>query len=397
MAGGRRNLRLASSLVAFEMALCVMLLAGAVLLIRSTAKLYATPIGIDTRNVLTMRIGLPEAKYPHDEDVARLHRELAARLGGLPGVRAVAAVSNLPLGGRVVLPYELEGAAGGERAPRLGAIIAAADYFQVGQVKARRGRLFTQQESEAGAPVTVVNEAFAAQLWPGADAIGKRLRIATGHTREWLTVVGVVPDIAQDFRHPLERTPLIYVPYDKAPQRVAYLMARTAGPPETLAQAFRTEVQRLDQGLPVYEVRSLDKRIAENRLATSIFGTICTVFAVVALVLASIGLYSVTAHAVSQRMQEFGIRMAMGGTSSDIVRLVFRQGLKPLAIGLAVGLPGAFGATRVLRAVLTGMAPGDPLTLVAAAAVLAAAGVAGCWGPARRAVRVDVVEVLRAE
>ena len=399
MLGGRRSLRLAGTLVALEMALCVMLLAGAGLMIRSIPNLYATPVGLNTANVLTMRINLPETKYPREEDLVRFHRTLAARLDALPGVEAAAVVSNLPLGRWMEFPYQMEGdAPAGDRLPRLDAIIASAGYFRVGQVRARRGRLYTDQESVTDAPVAVVNENFVAKMWPGKDPLGKRLRVfRDGVPQPWLTVVGVVPDILQDFRHPLEHSPLIYLPYAEAPQRVAHLAARTAVPPSTLAQAFRTEVQKVDEGLPVYEVRSLDNRIAENRLTTSLFGVICMVFAAVALVLASIGLYSVTAHSVSQRTQEFGVRLAMGGTSGDILRLVFRQSLRPLMYGLAIGLPLAFGVTRLLRAVLAGVSPGDPLTFLAAGAVLTLAGVAGCAIPARRAVRVDPAVVLRCE
>jgi len=398
-AGGRRSLRLAGSLVAFEMALCVMLLAGAGLMIRSTANLYAAPIGVNTANVLTMRINLPETKYPREEDLVRFHETLAGRLDALPGVETSAVVSNLPLGRWIEFPYQMEGAAPAEdRLPRLGAIVATADYFRVGQVRARRGRLFTDAETTAETPLTVVNETFAVKMWPGEDPLGKRLRVVRdGIPQPWLTVVGVVPDILQDFRHPLEHSPLIYLPYAEAPQRVAYLVARTGVPPSTLAQVFRTEVQQVDEGLPVYEVRSLENRIAENRLTTSLFSAICTVFAAVALVLAAIGLYSVTAHSVSQRMQEFGIRLAMGGTSGDILRLVFRQSLRPLVYGLMIGLPLAFGVTRLLRAVLAGVSPGDPVTFLAAGAVLTLAGLAGCAIPARRALQVDPVVVLRCE
>jgi predicted permease len=306
--GGRRNLRLASTLVAFEMALCVILLAGAGLTIRSTAKLYGTPIGMNPANVLTMRINLPEAKYPRDEDLARFHETLASHLDALPGVQAEAVVSNLPMGGWMTFPYELEtsgrAAPAGDRLPRLGAIVASADYFRVGQVRARRGRLFTDAESASGQPLAVVNESFAAKTWPGEDPLGKRLRVVRERVAQpWLTVVGVVPDIQQDFRH----------------------------------------------------------------------------------------------HAVSQRMQEFGIRLAVGGTSGDILRLVLRQGLRPLGYGLAIGLPLAFVVTRLLGAALVGVAPGDPLTFLAAGVVLTLAGVAGCAIPARRAIRVDPVVVLRCE
>jgi predicted permease len=397
--GGRHSMRLASTLVAFEMALCVMLLAGAGLMIRSTANLYATPVGMNIANVLTMRINLPEAKYPKADDLVRFHAALATRLDALPGVEAAAVVTNLPLGGRMMLPYELEGSPpGGGRLPQVGAIVAAADYFRVGQVRARRGRLFTDAEGMSGTPVAVVNELFAAKTWPGENPVGKRIRVMRNRAAQpWFTVVGVVPDILQDFRHPLEHSPLIYLPYAEAAERMAYLVARTAVPPVTLAQAFRTQVQAIDEGLPVYDVRSLENRIAENRLPTSLFGAICTVFAAVALVLASIGLYSVTAHAVSQRMQEYGIRLAMGGTSGDILGLVFRQSMRPLAIGLAVGLPLAVVVMRLLRAMLAGVSPGDPVTFGGATAVLLLAGVAGCAIPARRAVRVDPMVVLRCE
>ena len=397
--GGRRSLRLASGLVAFEMALCVMLMAGAGLMIRSASKLYATPIGMNTANVLTMRINLPEAKYPRPLDVAAFHARLHQKLEALPGVEAEAATSNVPMFGWVEFPYEVEGRPrSGERLPRVSAIVASADYFRVGQLRARRGRPYRDEEALTGSPVVVVNESFAAKTWPGEDALGKRLRVVRGRDADaWVTVVGVAPDVLQNFRHPLEPEPLIYVPFGEAPARIAFLMARTAVPPQTLAQAFRTEVQHLDENLPVYEVRVLDNRIAENRLTTTLFGAICTVFAAIALVLASIGLYSVTAHSVSQRMQEFGMRMALGGTRRDILRLVFGQGMRPLAIGMALGLVLAVGVSRLLGMVLVGVSPGDPLTFAGAVVVLSAAGVLGCAAPARRAMRVDPIVALRYE
>jgi predicted permease len=395
--GGRRSLRLAGWLVAFEMALCVMLLAGAGLMIRSTVNLYATPLGVNTANVLTMRINLPEANYPREQDLVQFHQALAQKLDALPGVNAEAVVSNVPLGGWMSFPYEVEGAArAAGKLPRVNAIVAAADYFRVFQVQPRRGRLFT--DADAGSAVVVVNQSFAARTWPGKDPLGKRLLVVRDPAPgSWLTVVGVVPDILQDFRHPLNHAALIYLPHAAAPLRQAYLVARTRTPPAALAQAFRIEVQRMDDALPVYEVRSLDNRIAENRLTTSLFGAICTVFAGVALVLASIGLYSVASHSVSQRMQEFGIRLAVGGTGRDILRLVIRQSLRPLLYGLLAGLPLAFAVTQGLRALLAGVSPGDPLTLLAAALVLIVAGVAGCAIPARRAIRVDPVVVLRCD
>jgi ABC-type antimicrobial peptide transport system permease subunit len=175
-----------------------------------------------------------------------------------------------------------------------------------------------------------------------------------------------------------------------------FLVARTLVPPAGLAAAFRKEVQGLDENLPVYDVRTLESRIAQNRLNTGSFGILFTIFGAIALVLASVGLYAVTSHAVSQRTPEIGIRMVMGGTPRDILGLVLRQGLRPILIGLVVGLPLAFGLTRVLRMALVGVSPGDPVTFVGVILILTAAGVLGCAIPARRAVRIDPVSALRS-
>ena len=174
-------------------------------------------------------------------------------------------------------------------------------------------------------------------------------------------------------------------------------MARTRVPPTALVKAFRQAVQSLDENLPVYDVHSLDDRIAQKRLDRGIFVALFTIFAGIALLLASVGLYAVVAHSVSQRTREIGLRMAVGGTARDIVRLVFAQGLRQVVIGLIIGLIAAFGVTRVLRAVLVGVSPSDPVTFLAVAVVLMLAGVLGCAIPARRAIRVDPVVALRCD
>ena len=398
MVSGRRSLRLARGLVAFEMALCVILLASASLMIRSAGKLYGTPIGMNTTNVLSMHINLPEAKYHTRDDEIAFHVRLDERLRALPGVEALGVTSNLPLGNWLQFPYQLEGTPLPQRLPRLSAILASAGYFQAGQVKPRRGRLYTDADYLEGQPSVVVNESFAAKMWPGADAIGKRLRLLVGHDGgQWLTVVGVVPDILQNFHHLLDREPLLYLPFGLSPMRQVFVLARTAVPPSTLTSVFRAEVGRLDENLPIYDVRTLDDWISEQRLTVGLFSGICTVFAAIALVLASIGLYSVTAHSVSQRMQEFGIRMAMGGETRDILGLILRHSLSPLIVGLLIGMPMAMMVGKLLRSMLSGTAPTDYLAYAAAGAVLLLAGVAGCVVPARRAMRVDPVVILRYE
>jgi len=266
------------------------------------------------------------------------------------------------------------------------------------QVSPRSGRRFTESDEVNGATAAIVNESFATKFWPGEDPLAKRLRFVNDRTpQSWLTVVGVIPDIHQSWANWLERDPLVYVPYALQPQRATFIVSRTRVPPATLVKAFRREIQSLDENLPVYDVRSLEDRIAMNRLDMSLFGTLFTIFAAIALLLASVGLYAVIAHSVSQRTREIGLRMAVGGTARDIVWLVLVQGIRQIVIGLTVGLLAAFAVTRVLRAALVGVSPSDPMTFMAVVVVLMLAGVLGCAIPARRAVRVDPVVALRCD
>ncbi len=401
-AGGTRGRRLSSVLVVLEVTLCVVLLVGAGLMIRSAIKLYGTPIGVNTANVITMRIDLPEAKYPRPKDEIAFHKRLRARIESLPGVEASALASNLPSWGWMDFTSEVEGAPLDERGepPNVHGLVVSADsdYFRAMLVLPRRGRLFTDLDEAVGSPAVIVNENFAAKYWPGRDPLGKHLRLVKERLpQSWLTVIGVIPDIHQDFRDPLAHDPLIYLPYTAEPQRGTFIAARTRIPPTALVKAFRQEVKALDENLPVYDVRSLDDRIAQKRLNTGVFVALFSIFAAIALLLASVGLYAVIAHSVSQRTREIGLRMAVGGTGRDIVWLVFAQGLRQVAIGLMIGLIAAFGVTRVLRAVLIGVSPSDPLTFLAVVLVLMLAGVLGCAIPARRATRVDPVVALRCD
>ena len=380
-AGGIRGRRLSGLLVVFEMALAVVLLAGAGLMIRSTVNLYNSPLGVNTAGVLTMRVNLSETKYPHAQDRIEFHRALKTKLAALPGVEATALASNLPGAGWIDLPF-------GD------GLVVSPDYFRVMQIVPKQGRLFAEHDAD----VAVVNESFAAKFWPGESPLGKRIEpTSTQHPGPSTEVVGVIPDIPQDFRRPTRRDPLIYLPYSAMPDPQMFIVARTAVPPATLAEAFRRQIQSLDENLPAYEVQTLDERIARNRLGVTAFGTLFTVFAIIALLLAAIGLYGVTAHSVSLRTQEIGIRVAVGGQRRDILALVFRQAARQLALGLLAGIPVALFVSRLLSRSLVDVSAADPVAFLAAAAVLIAAGLIGCIVPARRAVRVDPLEALRAD
>lgn len=397
--GSKFSMRLSNSLVAFQMALCVVLLAGAGLMIRSAANLYSTPIGVNTANVLTMRVNLPEAKYVTQESWIAFHEDLEKRLRALPGVKMAGTASNLPLQSWIPFSFDFEGRISDPaHRPEAGGLVVSNDYFELMQVQPRRGRLFDSADGKAGPPVVIVNETFAARYWPDENALGKHLRVVEQHsTGAWLTVIGIVPDILQNFRQNLERDPLIYAPFSEMPQRQVYLLARTRVPPATLTEPFRREVERIDANLPVYEARTLETRIAESRLTVTLFGAICSIFAVVATVLAAIGLYAVIGHAVSQRTQEIGLRIALGATRRDVARLILRQCIRPLVPGLAIGLLLALAAMRLFRAALVGVAPNDPFTFAGTIVVLVCAALFGCAVPAHRALRVDPMVALRYE
>ncbi|MBA0086160.1 MAG: ABC transporter permease, partial [Acidobacteria bacterium Pan2503] len=399
VSGCKFGRRLSNLLVTCQMALCVVLLAGAGLMIRSAVKLYSAPIGVNITKVLIVRIHLPEKKYATPESWKEFYDNLNKRLRALPGVESASMASALPFGGWTTFTFELEGRKSDEaQPPETGGLVVGNNYFQAMQVEPQRGRVFTDSDGVAGTPVVIVNQSFAEKYWPGEEALGKRLRVREDPIfGPWLTVEGVVPDILQNFRRQLQHDPLIYLPFAEQPTRQAFLIARTQVPPTSLANAFRREVQGLDENLALDDVRSLEERIAESRLTVSLFGAICTVFAGVATALAAIGLYAVIAHAVSQRTREIGLRMAMGASRGEVARLVFGQGVRPLAPGVVIGLLLALAVTRLLRAVLVGVSPSDPLTFVGIVMVLAIAATLGCAVPARRATKVDPMVALRHE
>lgn len=398
--GGMGGRRLSGVLVAFQMALCVVLLAGAGLMIHSSVNLYRAPLAVNPAGVLTMRVSLPEATYPAREDQAAFFRRLQTGLESLPGVKAVSLASNLPLAGSMRFAGECAGAAAGAPAQAVdaGALIVGPDYFRILQVRLLHGRSFGAPDETAMPSAAMVNESFAGRCWPGEDPVGKRVRrVTTGQVEAWMTVVGLVPDVHQDPRDPLRRDPLVYLPYTGAQGESMFVMAATAVPPARLVTAFRKQVQALDKDLPAQEVTPLEERIEQQRLNMTSFGTLFTVFAAIALLLASVGLYAVMAHAVGRRTQEIGIRIAVGAGRRQIFGLVLRQGLRQVAFGLAVGLPLALAVTRGLRKILIGVSAVDPVTFVGVVLVLLAAGVLGCAIPATRAVRVEPLSALRIE
>jgi putative ABC transport system permease protein len=356
-------------------------------------------VGVHTANVLIGSLGLPAAKYPGAEARISFFDRLQARLESTAGVEAVAIAGQLPTWGTPRLPYEIEG--GGpvaqQRRPKIAAVVISPAYFRTLGAAVQSGREFHDSDGASGIPVVIVNQRFAALFWPGEQPLGKRLRLFDGDTPQaWLTVVGVASNIVQNDATRQQFDPLIYLPYRQQPAAVMWVLARTRIAPAGLGTAFRREVQALDADLPMYGPFALAERL-EVFWNSRFYGALFLIFAAIALLLASIGLYTVVAHAVGQRTAEIGIRMAIGATAGDIRKLVLLQGMVPLGIGLTFGLAASFAVNRVLEAELVEVSPADPITLVAASAALVLSATLGCLIPARRAMRVDPIIALRHE
>jgi putative ABC transport system permease protein len=403
-AGGAHGRRLSSVLVVGEMALAVMLLAGAGTMIRSFLNVYAVNVGFKMENILAGLLVLPTAKYQGPDAQASFYDRLDARLQAVPGVESTAITDFLPLPGQRLPPasYELDGEPVTERDQRsqtTSRVVVSPAFFRTLGTTLLSGREFTAGDVASSIPVAIVNQQFVNRHWPSENPLGKRLRLFRGRTPQpWLTVVGVAPNLVQNGGGRQAFDPAVYVPYRQTASVGMWVIARTGVSPAGLAMAVRREVQALDAELPLSSGPApLSARLAPIYQYRGLTAGLFFVFAALALLLASIGLYAVIAHSVSQRMQEIGIRTAMGATARDILALVFKQGMLPVGIGLAIGLVGLLGMSPILRFQLVQVSAADPITLAVASATLILSAALGCVLPARRAMQVDPVVALRHE
>jgi predicted permease len=398
--GSSRVKYLSGTLVVGELALALVLLAGAGLMIRSFLKLYDLDQGFNPKNILTMRYMLNDAKYPTPDSRVHFAEQLLTRLASVAGVDSVAVVSNLPMQGAANWRFEIEGQASveKEKRPAESGITISPDYFRVLGIDVLRGRAFNSSDGLPGKTAVIVNQRFATKYWPKEEAVGKRVRLTRDSGEQpWLTVLGVCPNIRQGDFTQVQTEAVIYVPYRQDAEDGVAIIARSKVPPSSLTGSFRKEVQDLDSNLPLFRSRTLTDSFAEQRWGFRVFGTLFAVFALIALVLSSVGIYAVMSYAVSQRTQEIGIRMALGASAGNVMRLVLSLGAKQLAIGLVAGLALAFGVTRVLASLLVQITPTDPVTFTSIVLLLVAVAFIACWIPARRAMQVDPLVALRYE
>jgi predicted permease len=391
-------------LVIAELALCVMLLIGAGLLVRSFARLQNVSPGFNAKNVLTLELTLNGPKYKDPQMVLAAYHDLWNRLGGLPGVKASGGVSALPLSQMFAWgPITVEGRVPppGENFINADIRIASGRYFTAMEIPLVAGRLFNDQDTATSPKVLIIDEYMAQQLWPNQDAIGKRIHFggvtdSVTDKNPWETVVGVVGRVKQYTLDSDSRIAL-YFPQTQYPMRAMNVVLRTESDPTALTSAVKRQIQTLDNDLPLYNVRTMEQRVEESLARRRFSMLLLTLFACVALVLATIGTYGVMAYLVSQGTREIGIRIALGATQRGIVRLVVWKGMALALCGVGIGLAGAFALSRLMQSLLFGVRPYDPLTFVVISLGLTLITLLASYIPAHRAARIDPLISLRYE
>ena len=387
-------------LVIGEIAVAVMLVAGAGLLVRSVAALRDVDPGFKADGVLTFEMATTGRRYPDAASVARLWRELWPRLESIPGVQAAGGITALPLSDFAAWgPITIEGHTppAGERFINADQRTAGGHYFEALRIPLTRGRFFNEHDTAESERVVIVDEKLAERYWPAEDPVGKRLKFGDlADDTPWERVVGVVGNVQQYGLDTDDRI-AIYRPHAQRPGRVLYVTVHASAEPTSVRAAVTGVVHALDPDLPLHRVTTMTERM-ERALASRRFAmTAMVLFALVALVLAAVGTYGVMAYQVRQATRELGVRLALGATPGAVARLVIGQGLRVTAAGIGLGLAGALVMGRVLEGLLYGVAARDPLTLGLTIISLSVVAVLACWLPARRAAAIDPMHSLRAE
>jgi putative ABC transport system permease protein len=398
-AGASRH-RLRNVLVTAEVAMTMVLLIGAGLLMKTVVKLQAVNTGFNPQQVLTMNMSLPQIKYPKRENIINFYQQVIDRIEALPGVKAAAISSVLPLSdnfdGRSLAVEDYPRPRGEEISVDL--YVVTPHYLQAMETPLLQGRALGEQDGEGSPPVALINETMARQLWPDANPLGKRIKFpgSDRNPQPWREIVGVVSDVSQYGL--AEKPPMqIYLPHRQFATSFNSLVIKTEGPAENLAASVRNEILAVDKDQAAYNVTSLEKLYANSIALRRFFMLLLMVFAGLALSLAAIGIYGVISYSVSQRTNEIGIRMALGARHRDVLQLIFKQGMALAVLGVAIGLVAALGLSQVMESLLYGVSATDAATFAIVAFILTGVALVACWIPALRATRVDPMIALRYE
>src|SRR5258706_1974049 len=394
--GASSGSRMRNSLLVLEVALSLVLLIGAGLMIKSFASLLKTDLGFQAKNVLTFELELPNQQYPDNAKVASFYDSLVTKLKALPGVQSVGGVTMLPLGGdNRVFSFRVEGQPIVEMAQRPTANyrIAMPEYFSAMGIPLENGRMLTNADTQGSTPVVIINERMAKRYFP-QGALGQRIYVRNDqNSREIVGVVKSVKHLALD----QEPQPEMYVPYGQSPSRYMRMVARTDVAPKTLVNAVQRQVWDLDRELPLAKMNSMDELVSKSASQQRSNMVLLTLFATVALILAAIGIFGVVSYNVTQRTHEIGVRMALGASPNDILKLIISKGMLLTAIGIVIGIAGAYALSKVIRSLLFEVGTLDVAIFVIVPLGFALIALFACFFPARKAARVDPLTALRYE
>jgi putative ABC transport system permease protein len=392
--------RFRGALVVAEVALTLVLLVCAGLLIRTVVQLRSVDVGFYANNVLTMNIGLPNAKYPKPENMVAFFKDATDRIYTLPGVKAAGITSVLPLSdnfdGRGLAVEDHPKPEGEEITVDL--YVVTPGYLRAMEIPVKNGRTILDYDTTESAKVALINQRMAEQLWPNQDPLGRRIKFpgSQSNPQPWRTIVGVVSDVSQ---YSLDKTPpmQIYLPHSQFPTTFNNIVVKTEGDPYSVLNAVRREILAIDKDQAVYNVVTLAELHSDSISMRRFLMVLLIVFAGLTLTLAAVGIYGVMSYTVTQRTQEIGIRMALGARPADVLRLIVKGGIALALSGVAIGVAIAFSLTRLMEAVLFGVKPTDALTFALGSLALVAVAGLACYVAARRATKVDPLIAMRNE
>ena len=399
---GPAGSRVRKALVVCEMSLAVVLLIAAGLLMRSYRSISAVDPGFSPDHVLTFNLALPEAKYATTIAVHDLISTYVRRLGGSPGVERAAAVVGLPLENdfNISSSFTRPGEADSADSPSAGVRVVTPDYFRTLRIPLIAGRLFDAHDDERGAEVVLINQEAARRFWANQNPVGQQLRLSVnlieGGRNGQKTIVGVVGDVKYGGLD-LGAPPEIYLPYAQQPLESVTIAIRTRAEALSIVPTARVALAALDRELPLAQIRTMDDLVSRSTAQRRFTMLVLGLFAIVAVALASVGVYGVLAYLVTNRTQEIGVRLALGAAGGDVVRLFLREGAVLTSLGLVAGLAGALAAARGLRTLLFGVSATDPATFAGVAVLLVIIALAASYVPARRAARVEPMQALRMD
>jgi putative ABC transport system permease protein len=400
MLGGRRSTRVRGVLVVFEVALSLVLLIGAGLMIKSLATVLKIDPGFKPENTISMNLALVRSRYPTPANQVSFFQDVNRRVKELPGVQTAGLVSSVPLSGGVYAGgFSIDGRVSAAENEDLVSDrrMISEDYFDALGVSLLRGRVFSERDDQTSQGVAIVSESLVHRFIPGEEPIGKRIKLGgRDSTRPWLVIVGIVRDV-HDSALESDVRPCVYVPYPQFATSSMTLVVRAVSDPKLLVSSIRNEVWKVDKDQAVTDVKTMDQFVSDSIVPRKLNAWVLAIFGCLALVLATVGIYGVISYSVTQRVQEIGIRMALGAQPSNVIRLVLGSGMSLVFAGVAIGLMGSLALTRVMTSLLFGVSATDPFTLLVMSGLLIAVAIAACYVPARRAARIDPMVALRSE